>query len=320
MQSHLHAVKGSTAAADFTSVDEGSHDQTSSGRFARGDADGTAAGERSARATVAERASTPEEAGLGDPGPYTGPRRRRFHREHPATLPAPPASSEEIGFGVAPPSRAASHYTALTGLLVVMAAAIAFIVTSRPSGSVTATAAAATAFSLPALFMWSRLVRGSRRLLAGGTLRLNDGMVELEHPGFFDGRLELPLSMVRAAAIDDRPDPDIDAGVCMRFPVFDRDPASPRFGLPDSYLWVRRRGGGGAQTALPQIGTAGELPNFALVFEAPVLMAGLRREPIGGVHDPGARGLILRVEELGQVRRLFARAGVLRPLTTEDID
>lgn len=165
---------------------------------------------------------------------------------------------------------------------------------------------------LRSAWVWTREI-----CFRGASVTMNRSAVTISDPRRLDNPIELPLDEVLLAAVDEPSE-------CLhhrRLPVF-RSFSWHGVGIGDDappigYL-VAPDGVG-----LPAL-TAGEDDvNCALLFRNPQRLSAHRRVGFRGKReavDMLTGGLILRTPELGNFAAAMARAGLLRRMTTEDLD
>lgn len=169
--------------------------------------------------------------------------------------------------------------------------------------------------------------RGRRkpRVSEEDRLVLTSSLVSIEHGRVLHAPLELPLSMVKVAAVD--PGPARASGLVGRFPVLRRMTATsviPREEGIEGWIWTSTGG-----TALTMLGEEDEAPNLALVFTKPLpeellqtafdpeyLTALAARSPLG---TPVVIGVLFRVHDTLSARNGFRRWGFQDILTDRDI-
>lgn len=149
--------------------------------------------------------------------------------------------------------------------------------------------------------------------------------LSIEHGRVLQAPLELPLQLVKVAAVD--PGPAKASGQCGRFAILRRlGPTSviPRTEGIEGWLWTSTGG-----TGLTNLGEDDEAPNIAIVFTKPLDEARLRaafdpeyvtalatRSPLG---VPAVLGVLLRVADALAAQNGFTRWGFQDVLTDREI-
>ena len=170
----------------------------------------------------------------------------------------------------------------------------------------------------------SRARRAPRAYDADG-LELTAAGVTIRHNRVLQAPLELPLALVKVAAVD--PGPAQVSGQVGRFPILRRVSATaviPRQEGIEGWLWTSTGG-----TALTNLGDDDEAPNVALVFTKPLDEALLRtafdpefvtalaaRSPLGA---PTVLGVLFRVGDTLPAINGFKRWGFQDILTDREI-
>ena len=153
------------------------------------------------------------------------------------------------------------------------------------------------------------------RAYAEDRLELTAAGVTIEHGRVLRAPLELPLGLVKVAAVD--PGPAKAPGQVGRFPILRRvgpNTVIPRQEGIEGWLWTSTGG-----TALTNLGEDDEAPNVALVFTKPLDEALLRRafdadfvttlaarSPLGA---PTVIGVLFRVDDTLPATNGFKRWG-----------
>ena len=169
-------------------------------------------------------------------------------------------------------------------------------------------------------------LEGRPRRGDGDRLRLSAGVIAVEHGRVMHSPLELPLSVIKVAAVD--PGPARAQGKELgRFAVMRRlGPTTviPRTEGIEGWLWTSTGG-----TALTNLGGENEAPNVALIFTKPLEEARLRaafdddfvtalaaRSPLG---SPTMLGVLFRVADTVMAENGFRRWGFQSVLTDKEV-
>lgn len=171
---------------------------------------------------------------------------------------------------------------------------------------------AITALCLRSVWVWTREI-----CFRGATVTMDRSTVTISDPRLLDRPIKLPLDEVLLAAIDE----PSECPHHRRLPVF-RSFSWHGVGIGDDappigYL-VAPDGVG-----LPALTTGEDDVNCAVLFRNPQRLSAHRRVGFRGKReavDMLTGGLILRTPELGKFAAVMARAGLLRRMTTEDLD
>jgi hypothetical protein len=163
------------------------------------------------------------------------------------------------------------------------------------------------------------------RAYAEDRLELTAAGVTIEHGRVLQAPLELPLALVKVAAVD--PGPATASGQFGRFPILRRVSATtviPRQEGIEGWLWTSTGG-----TALTNLGEDDEAPNVALVFTKPLddtllqaafdpefVTAVAARSPLGA---PTVLGVLFRVADTLPATNGFKRWGFQDILTDREI-
>jgi len=158
--------------------------------------------------------------------------------------------------------------------------------------------------------VWAR--RPARR--RGPLLTIDGGVVTLSHPSLLREPARIPLDQLRVMAIetdDGVADPD------RRFPVY---PATAfashdsRKSEPVGWAWPAGRG------ELPRFSLGRETPNMLILLRTEVAGPRVRRERLHGpLNGERIWGMFATVKDAPAAARALERAGLMRPLTTEDM-
>jgi hypothetical protein len=169
-------------------------------------------------------------------------------------------------------------------------------------------------------------LEGGARRRDGDRLRLSAGVIAVEHGRVMHSPLELPLSLIKVAAVDPGP-AQVQGKELGRFAVLKRlGPTAviPRTEGIEGWLWTSTGG-----TALTNLGGENDAPNVALLFTKPLEEAQLRaafdpefvtalaaRSPLG---SPTVLGVLFRVAESAMAENGFRRWGFQSMLTDKEV-
>jgi hypothetical protein len=197
---------------------------------------------------------------------------------------------------------------------------------SPPPGPAAPEAPAAPAAAELVLALDGGQARARRRQPEDGDrMRLSGSLMTIEHGGFMQAPLELPLGAVKVATVDAGPAKA--PGQFGRFAILRRlGPTTviPRTEGIEGWLWTSTGG-----TSLTNLGEDDEAPNVALILAKPLDEAKLReafdpefvtalaaRSPLG---SPTVLGLLFRVADTLAAEQGFRRWGFQSVLTDKEV-
>jgi len=164
------------------------------------------------------------------------------------------------------------------------------------------------------------LARMRAALATGAHLRLDEGLLTIDHPALFREPLRVPREAVALVAIDPTTGRAQRIGDRKRFVVTEQRAE----GNLTACLYSSRRG-----APVPIVGQIPpDIPNVLIVFRQPIRMPVVRRAvralwtkhpELAPSSDAEARGLLVKVAQPERAATAFAAWRVLRPLTLRDI-
>jgi Zn-dependent protease with chaperone function len=148
----------------------------------------------------------------------------------------------------------------------------------------------------------------------GPLLTIDAGVVTLSHPSLLREPARISLSKLRVIAIetgDGTADPE------RRFPVYSGTAFAShhaRKSEPVGWVWPAGRG------KLPRFSLGRETPNMLILLQTEIPCPRVRRERLHGpLNGERIWGMFATVKDAPEAAGVLERAGLMKPLTTEDI-